>query len=609
MSPPQRHAAEVDALPSGLASIKEQAQTRRRLCAAVERGDVEAVKRCLSCGMADTSDEHGTPLLLLAAATGSTKVTRLLLQKGASVDRCEPSTGGTALHYAAIQGFTGCVQLLLQFKATVDVLAMDGATPLISACCHDREACVRTLIAAGADQTVTVDGKTALHWAQEKGHSRIVALLRTVATVAEDDPVQPVMHEALCDAVNQNDLQAVRRILLSDATTSTIADAVNAAGLPALLCAAMHGHVQMAELLIERGAVVDAQHRPSGATALITACAHGHGPIVQLLLERGALATALDRSGSSALHAAASQGHELCVEILLSHSVPADAASASEGATGTTPLHLAAAKGHAGCVRMLLRHGASLHSEVGGKTALMLAQQSAMHASLNGVSDADVARHVKVSELLQAEATRRADATAEALLYADARKEATLSIASNKEVGLAASAKPPRSKPRRKKRRSAGPCPHASEETTTEAAPAAELPPGSELGSATEAMAAMAEAAETTAKAPQSAVVLDEEATDGTLRPAPAEAQETVVPAPPAVEPPEIFVCPITQELMLDPVFALDGHTYERAAIEEWLARRLMSPKTGVALDNPTVIPNHAMRQQIIEWREAHVTS
>jgi hypothetical protein len=39
-----------------------------------------------------------------------------------------------------------------------------------------------------------------------------------------------------------------------------------------------------------------------------------------------------------------------------------------------------------------------------------------------------------------------------------------------------------------------------------------------------------------------------------------------------ALEIPEDFKCPIsvTDELMKDPVVAADGHTYERAAIEEW---------------------------------------
>lgn len=40
-----------------------------------------------------------------------------------------------------------------------------------------------------------------------------------------------------------------------------------------------------------------------------------------------------------------------------------------------------------------------------------------------------------------------------------------------------------------------------------------------------------------------------------------ALAEEVAPAATAAPEPPEIFVCPITQELMQDPVVATDGHT------------------------------------------------
>lgn len=34
---------------------------------------------------------------------------------------------------------------------------------------------------------------------------------------------------------------------------------------------------------------------------------------------------------------------------------------------------------------------------------------------------------------------------------------------------------------------------------------------------------------------------------------------------------PNEYLCPITMEIMVDPVIAMDGHTYERVAIENWL--------------------------------------
>ena len=43
--------------------------------------------------------------------------------------------------------------------------------------------------------------------------------------------------------------------------------------------------------------------------------------------------------------------------------------------------------------------------------------------------------------------------------------------------------------------------------------------------------------------------------------------------------------CPITLELLEDPVIAADGHTYTRRAIEDWLKENNTSPKTGVDVE------------------------
>ena len=64
------------------------------------------------------------------------------------------------------------------------------------------------------------------------------------------------------------------------------------------------------------------------------------------------------------------------------------------------------------------------------------------------------------------------------------------------------------------------------------------------------------------------------------------------------------LACPITQELMVDPVICMDGHTYERAEIEKWLAQHDTSPKTNLALPSKTLIPNHAIKAQICELRD-----
>ncbi len=47
---------------------------------------------------------------------------------------------------------------------------------------------------------------------------------------------------------------------------------------------------------------------------------------------------------------------------------------------------------------------------------------------------------------------------------------------------------------------------------------------------------------------------------------------------------------------MWQPVMAADGHTYERAAIEAWLARSDRSPMTNELLPSKVLVPNLAMK-------------
>jgi len=68
------------------------------------------------------------------------------------------------------------------------------------------------------------------------------------------------------------------------------------------------------------------------------------------------------------------------------------------------------------------------------------------------------------------------------------------------------------------------------------------------------------------------------------------------------------FNCPISLSPMRDPVVASDGHSYERAAITRWFARgggaAPRSPCTNLPLDC-RLVPNHALRSAIDEWRAA----
>jgi hypothetical protein len=68
---------------------------------------------------------------------------------------------------------------------------------------------------------------------------------------------------------------------------------------------------------------------------------------------------------------------------------------------------------------------------------------------------------------------------------------------------------------------------------------------------------------------------------------------------------PNEYRCPITQMPMIRPVMLMDGHTYERDAIQKWLLLKNTSPVTGQTLSNNSFYVNHALRKLIRDWKVA----
>jgi len=57
--------------------------------------------------------------------------------------------------------------------------------------------------------------------------------------------------------------------------------------------------------------------------------------------------------------------------------------------------------------------------------------------------------------------------------------------------------------------------------------------------------------------------------------------------------------CPISYEIMSDPVITSDGFTYERSSIERWFIDHNTSPMTNKILVNKLLIPNIILRNLI----------
>ncbi|CAF1510461.1 unnamed protein product [Adineta ricciae] len=64
------------------------------------------------------------------------------------------------------------------------------------------------------------------------------------------------------------------------------------------------------------------------------------------------------------------------------------------------------------------------------------------------------------------------------------------------------------------------------------------------------------------------------------------------------------FVCPITNEIMTDPVTDPAGNSYERSAIENWLKQHSISPITKAPLNYSDLQPNPTLLASIEEYRQ-----
>ena len=66
----------------------------------------------------------------------------------------------------------------------------------------------------------------------------------------------------------------------------------------------------------------------------------------------------------------------------------------------------------------------------------------------------------------------------------------------------------------------------------------------------------------------------------------------------------ESFLCPITQELMKDPVRTPYGHAFERENIELWITKHANCPITRQPLRKEDLMPDYTVKSAITEYQQ-----
>jgi len=144
-------------------------------------------------------------------------------------------------------------------------------------------------------------------------------------------------------------------------------------GNTALMVASLGGHIEIARLLVEAGAVVNAQHDNGLASLMyVSVLPHQYQDVAKFLIEAGADVNAKDNEGRHSLDMASYRGHKDIVQLL----IEAGANVNAQTDMGNTALIIASEYGHAEVAQLLLEAGADVNTQGNtGFTALMFAAE------------------------------------------------------------------------------------------------------------------------------------------------------------------------------------------------------------------------------------------
>jgi ankyrin repeat protein len=306
--------------------------------------------------------------LVRAIRDADAQAVRKMIDNGADVN-ARDAEENTPLILASFYASPQCVALLLEKGALANAANKAGITALIRAATNYEK--TRLLVEAGAKVAVRSSdfGNTPLILAARRaGNSRIVKLLLqhgANATEHNNAGISPIMSGAA-----SGDLETVRLLLdagakpgdfpkSNDPRTSGIATGFRTP----LMWAAYQNNIRMIRLLIERGA--DPNQATYFGDALSQACWNGSFEAAELLLDRGAKVNARDELADfTALHWAAGSERPLpqLVKLLLARGADPNAVGGEHvGALGLvpqTPRLIAEKRGRTAIVDVLVDAGA-----------------------------------------------------------------------------------------------------------------------------------------------------------------------------------------------------------------------------------------------------------
>jgi ankyrin repeat protein len=302
-------------LPCTLASPGE---SDKAAVTAVESGDFQELTRLLAAGAdANTRDEHGHPILMLAAAAGNKQIVQLLIVHGSDVKaQYRPGQapfGQTPLHIAAGYGRRDVVELLIAHDADVNAKDTKDITPLLDVVygsISPDSPCARKM---NLQMLWTLLRLTRVASATERRETATL-LLDHGASLANGGRQPPILFAA---AMCGGDPGMVELLIDRGANMDEVNPLV---GETALHAAIAERRKDMATLLINRGANVNARNLPSSRTPLHFLASLIDDPdLAELMIKHGADVNARDKNGATPLAFTVGRRNVRVAEVLRLH--------------------------------------------------------------------------------------------------------------------------------------------------------------------------------------------------------------------------------------------------------------------------------------------------
>nr|BBD96140.1 transient receptor potential ankyrin 1 [Ambystoma mexicanum] len=329
---------------------------------AVRTGCVNIVKKCISLGARiDQQENDKATALHFAATQGATDIVKLMLTSYTGdkpIINLPDGNKETLLHKSALFDYADLAEYLISMGANMDSLDNESRSPLLLAVTCSAWKTVNLLLSKGANVTIKDQcGRNFLHLTvlQPGGFKHLnkdFLQLDTVKALVSDEDYDGCtpLHYACRQGVpgSVNNLLGLNVSLYSKSKDKR----------SPLHFAACYGRINTCLRLLRD--VTDArllnEGDETGMTPLHMAAQNGHDKIVNMLLKRGALLLS-DYNGWTSLHYATFGGYTRTMQILLdTYMCLIDKVDIN----GNTALHLASQEGHAKAARLLLDNGASV---------------------------------------------------------------------------------------------------------------------------------------------------------------------------------------------------------------------------------------------------------